>query len=248
VPQPAGFEPVTPDSHGLLQTGPLARVAPAFFITSPDTGAGKTVLAAWLVRRLSELGWKTRAAKPVASGSRDDAEALAAAAGDTPAAVNPWCFSRPVAPSLAAQWDGRRVELVEVLHWLNELRAESEVVVVEGAGGLLSPLGCDFDNRILLSSIEAFPVVVCPNRLGAISQARLTLEALPLKLGERSALVLVDTAAPDESAAFNAAVLRNYWPRQRVVTLPWRSGGATIPIDDGIRTAIEGILPPHFLP
>ena len=121
----------------------VANEANAFFITGTDTGVGKTVLTALLTRHLREHGVNAVALKPVCSGDRADARALhAASAGAlTLDEINPWHFRAPIAPLLAARRERRRVGLADVLAHVRAMQKRFDVVLIEGAGGLLSPLG-----------------------------------------------------------------------------------------------------------
>ena len=124
-----------------------------FFITGTDTGVGKTVLTALLARYLRERGVKAAALKPVCSGGRDDARVLHAAMRNgalTLDEINPWHFRAPVAPLLAARRERKRVRLAEVLAHVRAMQKRFDVLLVEGAGGLLSPLGEDFNSRDLI--------------------------------------------------------------------------------------------------
>src|SRR5947207_4859213 len=122
------------------------------FITGTDTGVGKTVLASLLARHLRERGVAVAALKPICSGGRADARALHASLDGalTLDEINPWHFRAPLAPLLAARREHRRVELADVLAHLRRIQRRFDVVLVEGAGGLLSPLGDDFNSRDLI--------------------------------------------------------------------------------------------------
>ena len=130
------------------------------FITGTDTGAGKTVLTALLARYLRGRGVRVAALKPVCSGGRADALALRAALGGALALaeINPWHFRAAVAPALAARLARRPLRLAPVLARLRATRQKYDVTLVEGAGGLLSPLGEDFNSRDLIVALRARPV------------------------------------------------------------------------------------------
>lgn len=196
------------------------------FVTGTDTGVGKTVLAALLTRRLRERGVRVVAFKPVCSGGREDARALRAAAGKILSLdeVNPWHFRAAIAPVLAARKEGKRVHLHEVVAHIRRVANPFEVVIVEGAGGLLSPLGEDFDSRDLLVALRATPVVVCPNRLGAVNQVRLTVSALPPAAARNACIVLVNSARPDAASRTNVELLKEFVDRNRLYRLPWFGG------------------------
>jgi dethiobiotin synthetase len=170
---------------------------PGLFITGTDTGVGKTYVAAMIARQLAADGRKVGVYKPAASGcSRvdgvlvsDDAVALWKAAGQPGEfdRVCPQCFEAPLAPHLAALAEGRRLDTDLLRQGLEYWRGRSEIVLVEGAGGLMSPLG---EEEYVADLVEEFGfplVVVARNVLGTINQTLLTLiaasvfrEGLPL--------------------------------------------------------------------
>jgi len=194
-----------------------------FFITGTDTGAGKTVLTALLTRFLREGGANVAALKPICSGSRDDARALHAASNDTLSLneINPWHFRAPIAPLLAARYERRRVKPAAVLAHVRAMQKRFDVLLIEGAGGLLSPLGENFNSRDLLTALPATPIVVCPNRLGAVNQVLLTLEALPQRFRHKARVVLMSPPKPDAAAILNVKLLVEFFDAKRVFALPW---------------------------
>jgi dethiobiotin synthetase len=197
-----------------------------FFITGTDTGVGKTVLTALLARHLRERGVSAAALKPICSGGRDDARALRAAMNGalTPDEINPWHFRASLAPLLAARRERRRVGLADVLAHVRTMQKRFDVLLVEGAGGLLSPLGENFDSRDLIAALRATPIVVCPNRLGAVNQVLLTLAALPRSASCRARVVLISPSKPDASTSTNVSLLAEFLDAKRIFCLP-RLGG-----------------------
>ncbi len=193
------------------------------FITGTDTGVGKTVLTCLLARRLVERGQCVAAYKPLCSGGREDALALQAALGGWPDldALNPWHFRAPLAPLLAARREGKTVLLADVVHGAKRLLLEHDLLLVEGAGGLLSPLGEGFNARDLIGKLRAAPVVVCPNRLGAVNQTLLVLAALPPAAERCAQVVLVAPPQSDAASASNAQLLAELCGAHRIHSLPW---------------------------
>lgn len=201
------------------------------FVTGSDTGVGKTVLTAALTRRLRGLGVSAVALKPLCSGGRADARELHSASGGALALdeVNPWHFRAALAPVLAARREGRRLRLTEAAARVRAVARRFELALVEGAGGLLSPLAEDGDNLDLLTALRPTEVIaVVPNRLGAVNQARLVLRALPARLRPRAVVVLVDAPGGGAAAQTNAGLLAEFAPEVRVVRMPWLAAGGRL--------------------
>ncbi|MGH8024779.1 MAG: dethiobiotin synthase [Limisphaerales bacterium] len=188
------------------------------FITGTDTGAGKTVLAVLLTRRLRSLGMNAAALKPVCSGGRGDARKIFRANdGILPLdQINPWHFKEAIAPSLAARREGKKLRLAQVLAHTRALQKRFDILLVEGAGGLLSPLGNNFNSRDFILRLDATPIIAAPNRLGVINRLLLTLEALPSRFQARARVVLFPFGRPDASTQSNAALLAEFFDAQRI--------------------------------
>ncbi len=162
---------------------------PAYFVTGTDTDAGKTLAACGLLARARLAGRSTLGLKPVASGSETTPEglrngdALALQSRSEPAAdyatINPYAFAPPIAPHLAARRAGVEVRLADLTDWLRPLLAlECDLTLVEGAGGWRVPLNDDEDLAGLATAFDLPVILVVGLRLGCISQARLTAEAI----------------------------------------------------------------------
>jgi dethiobiotin synthetase len=193
------------------------------FITGTDTGVGKTVLTALLVQFLRERGVNAAALKPICSGGHADARALRAAMNGALSLdeINPWRFRAPVAPLLAARRERKHVHLAELLTHIRAMQKQFDPLLIEGAGGLLSPLGEDFDSGDLIASLGALPLVVAPNRLGAVNHILLTLEALPRSAATRARVVLMSPPKRDAAVVTNTGLLAEFFDTRRIFTLPW---------------------------
>jgi dethiobiotin synthetase len=163
-------------------------MARGIFITGTDTGAGKTVVAAGLVRLLAGQGRRVLGLKPIASGADRttaglrNADALALAAESSvhvPYAVtNPYCFEPAIAPHLAAAEAGMPVPVTALTRWYQEAVTGAELVIVEGAGGWRVPLHPEGFLSDLPEQLGLGVVLVVGLRLGCLNHARLTLEAI----------------------------------------------------------------------
>ena len=192
------------------------------FITGTDTGIGKTHVAAMIARALVAAGHRVGVYKPAASGcSRqdgslvsDDAWQLWRAAGSplTLAEVCPQVFAAPLAPHLAAAEEGKALDAALLRGGLSVWLDRSDIVLVEGAGGLMSPLGED-EYVADLARDFGFPLlVVARNGLGAINQVLQTLiTATTFREGLEVAGIVLNEPAPrgaDGSLAGNAREIR----------------------------------------
>ncbi len=193
-------------------------------ITGTGTGVGKTVLTAMLAARLHARGLGVAALKPICSGGRDDARLLhRALRGTVPLhEINPWHFRRPLAPLLAARQERQTVTLREIAAHVRGVARRFEIVLVEGAGGLLSPLGEGFSTRELIGALGAEALVVGRNELGAVNHVRLTLEALPPLIANHARVVLVQPRHASAASRGNAALLQEFIA-QPLAILPWVS-------------------------
>jgi dethiobiotin synthetase len=166
---------------------PQAPTIPGLFITGTGTEVGKTYAAALIANTLRQAGRRVGVYKPAASGCRlqdgelvsDDAVLLWEAAGK-PADLHHVCpqrFEKPLAPHLAARAEGREIDRTLLCDGLDFWRNQSDFLIVEGAGGLLSPI----DDREYFADLAhdfGLPlVIVAQNALGVINNTLLTLHA-----------------------------------------------------------------------
>jgi dethiobiotin synthetase len=155
------------------------------FVTGTDTAAGKTVLAAAMVAGLRSRGEAVRALKPVITGLEDppgspwphDHQVLAAAAGVDADEVAIKGYGPPVSPHLAAELAGEPLDHDQLVREVLSRAGGDELVIVEGAGGLLVPLWGSYDMRSLALDLGLDLVVAARPGLGTINHTLLTLEA-----------------------------------------------------------------------
>ncbi len=178
-----------------------------------DTGVGKTAVAVAILRQLSAEKRSVGAYKPVASGVEERSAAGEAASGDPVALwiaagrplssreVCPQAFAAAIAPAAAARAEGREVDETLLRRGIDVWTARSECVVVEGAGGLFSPLTDRTLNADLAREFSYPLVVVDSGRLGGIGRVLATVRAAAAE-GLRVAAVVISHVEPlDEHAA-----------------------------------------------
>jgi dethiobiotin synthetase len=162
-------------------------------VTGTDTGVGKTHVACLLAAGLAARGLSVGVQKPCETGvdapwppeadgglpPGSDAERLARAAGseDAPTDVLPYLFPLPAAPLVAARQAGTALDLAVVAAAHARLAARHDVVLVEGAGGLLVPLTEDADFVELARRLDLDVLIVARSRLGTVNHTLLTERA-----------------------------------------------------------------------
>jgi len=164
----------------------VSPLAPrGFFVTGTDTGVGKTRVAVALIHALRARGLRVAAMKPVSAGNvpgelNEDVVALLQAANVAADIrdVNPYAFAEPIAPHIAAQQAGVRIELAAIAAAYARLAAAADVVVVEGAGGWRVPLNEHEDMADLAQRLGLPVVLVVGLRLGCLNHALLTAESI----------------------------------------------------------------------
>ena len=162
--------------------------ARAWFVTGTDTEIGKTYATCALLHAARAQGLTALGMKPVAAGTdmvggkrmNEDVAALRAASSFDPglALLNPWCLASPIAPHIAAAEEGVRIAPAPIIDALGALRQRADVVLVEGVGGFRVPLTDDYDSADLATELALPVILVVGLRLGCISHALLTVEAI----------------------------------------------------------------------
>lgn len=162
------------------------------FVTGTDTGVGKTVVAACCVRRWGAHYWK-----PVQTGlaaDEGDTAVVARLAGVPPARLHPprYALQAPLSPEAAGGLEGVQIALTDFV-----LPTAARPLVVEGAGGVLVPLGNGSFLADLMSRLGLPALLVARPTLGTINHTLLSLEALRAR--GIAALAVVLCGVPDAS-------------------------------------------------
>ncbi|MFQ6404262.1 dethiobiotin synthase [Methylophilus sp. 'Pure River'] len=159
-----------------------------FFVTGTDTSVGKTTVTVRLMQQLVAQGLTVIGMKPVASGcewvdgrwQNDDVLQLTAASNVSAPAelINPYCFEPAIAPHIAAAQAGVEIDFNVIRAAYEQLTTMADVVIVEGAGGLLVPLNATQTIADLIQALSLPALVVVGMRLGCINHALLTAQVL----------------------------------------------------------------------
>jgi dethiobiotin synthetase len=216
---------LTPDANG-------------YFITGSDTDVGKTYISCQIIAQLRRLNIDIETRKPAESGCDEDDDGVlrthdaaalqqANANRETLDRINPFRYRAALAPHRAARLQGQRIE-IEALIDACDRDNPASLLIVEGAGGFYSPLAENGLNADLASALQLPVIVVVADRIGAVNQALMTLQAVSSRQLRTAAVVLNQVAQQDDSAMDNAADLAPY---------------CDTPI---IRCCFNGVLPPMF--
>jgi dethiobiotin synthetase len=214
------------------------------FVTGTDTGVGKTYVAALIARSLVAEGRRVGVYKPVASGCEQTAEGLvshdaltlweAAGRPGTLEQVCPQCFAAPLAPPVAAKLEGRTVDSKLLRTGLDDWSRDYDIVIVEGVGGLMSPLTEDEYVADLAYDFGYPLIVVTRDALGTIHQTLSTLiVAATFRKGLDVAGIVLNQVTPetDASVETNAAELKSRAVPPVLARLPWQGASLEPAVD-----------------
>ncbi|MEE8118070.1 MAG: dethiobiotin synthase [Gammaproteobacteria bacterium] len=192
------------------------------FVTGTDTAVGKTLVTLTLMQAWQERGLSVAGMKPVAAGvvagieepRNDDALAIlhAGSVAIPYEIVNPFCFTEPVAPHIAAEEENTPIDTATIKRAYEEICAKADCVVVEGAGGWLVPTSSSHTMADLVVELELSVLLVVGLRLGCLNHTLLTAESI-----ERSGCNLI---------GWIGCHLRTDFPKaeQNIITLRDRLG------------------------
>lgn len=206
--------------------------ARALFVTGTGTDVGKTYVAACLLRGLRARGMKPDALKPVMSGfdpadlASSDAGRLVAALGREPtaeaiAAVAPFRFAAALPPTIAAARDDRTIYFRDVVAacWEAIDRAE-DFVLIEGAGGVMSPIAEGVKVIDLIEELEIPALLVGGSHIGAASHALTALAVLDFHNIPVAGVVISESAQAVVSLGDTLSLIRPYSGDHTVLTIP----------------------------
>lgn len=148
-----------------------------FFVTGNDTGVGKTLVAAALASIFKKGGTDVGVMKPVATGGWDDARLLMkwAEVKDNLFLINPYCLATPVAPAIAAGIENVKIDIGRITTAYEELSKRHKMMIVEGVGGLLTPIYKRYLVSDLIKELYLPAVIVARPGLGTINHTLLTI-------------------------------------------------------------------------
>lgn len=204
------------------------------FISGIDTDAGKSYCTGWLARQYMAQGKTVITQKFIQTGNTgrsEDIELHRSIMGidmqpeDLDMTTAPVIFSYPASAQLAARLDGREIDLDVIREATARLAANHDIVLIEGAGGLMVPITDSF-MAIDYVAREQLPLVLVTNgRLGSINHTLLSLEAIKAR-GITLHSVLYnkyfdsDPIIARDTREFIERYIRRNFPQTEVVDVP----------------------------
>jgi dethiobiotin synthetase len=215
----------------------------SYFITGTDTDVGKTLVSTALLHMLSQSGLRAAGMKPVAAGAvlqdgawyNDDVDNLAAAASIAlPVALTtPYLLREAAAPHIAAALENVAIDPQHIRSCYDQIAAAADAVVVEGVGGFRVPLTRHFDTADLAQELGLPVILVVGLRLGCLSHALLTAEAIAARGLTLAGWVAngIDPVMPHAEA--NVEALSDRLQAPPLGAVPW------LPVPTAIAAAIH---------
>ena len=157
----------------------------SLFVTGTDTDVGKTCVTAGIVNHLLKMNVNVGVMKPFASGYKantdsvsEDVEILMKYSGvnDPVELVNPYYFEIPTSPYEACMKLNREVDISKVVDAYNQLASNHDVVIVEGIGGIMTPIFQNYFVSDLISELNLNSIIVTGSKIGTVNHAMLTYE------------------------------------------------------------------------
>jgi len=208
------------------------------FVTGTDTGVGKTRISANIALHLNQRGLVVRPRKPVESGCLrgetdlipSDAATLQVAAGSDEllAHICPYRFESALSPERAATLAGQSLTLGDITAVCRQGVADSDFLLVEGAGGFYSPLASGVLNADLAVALSLPVLLIAPDRLGVISQTLLAVEAIKRR-GLTLAAVILNKVTADIDPQMNNATELSRWLGELVLATGYCKADCTKP-------------------
>ncbi|WP_310571267.1 dethiobiotin synthase [Gemmatimonas sp.] len=204
-------------------------------VTGTDTGIGKTVVSCALAARARVLGLRVAAMKPIESGIVErpvsesglasDADRLRAACGSLLplSVVRPYLLEEPLAPMIAAARANVEIDFDVLDAALAQVEQHVEIVLVEGAGGLLVPIDLRVSYLDLFARWQTPLLLVAGNKLGVLNHVLLTVRAAEVAGVPIRAIVLTALSDRDASVAeaTNFDALVTLLPHYTILRFPW---------------------------
>jgi dethiobiotin synthetase len=228
----------------------MVHGAKGFFVTGTDTGVGKTIITAALIKVISRPGFTTGGMKPVESGCLQQGDVLVPSDGmfiktiahmeENIRQITPCCFKSPLAPLPASENEDISVDFEKINKAFADISGNYDVVIVEGIGGLLVPITRNYFVIDMAKYFNLPLIVVSRPSLGTINHTMLTVN-YALKEGLRVAGIIINYNQPPENTlaeATNAEIIKRVSPVPVIGIFPYLTDMESATIE---KAAVENI-------
>ena len=195
-------------------------------ITATDTGVGKTWTSIALATALKKAGRKVVGIKPVETGTAEvasggeDGVKLAEATGQAAPKQALYRYRSQVSAALAAEEEEQKLDWTKLVTQIRDHAKGADVAIIEGAGGLLTPMTWEKGALDLAKELKAGAVVAAVDKLGTINQTLLTVDELEHSGVTVLGIILSEPEKADESTRTNAKALQRMRPGLKVFEVP----------------------------
>ena len=157
----------------------------SLFVTGNDTDVGKTCVVASIVKNLRDMDIDVGVMKPFASGYSENSNSLSqdveilmkySDSHDPTDLVNPYFFEIPTSPYDASKILGQKISLQKITDAYDKLLLSHDLVIVEGIGGLMTPITRNYFVSNLISELDINTIIVIGSKLGTVNHTMLTYE------------------------------------------------------------------------
>ena len=200
-----------------------------YFISGIDTDAGKSYATGYLARELNRKGQRTITQKFIQTGNTghsEDIMDIALTDDDREGLTMPEIFSYPCSPHLASRIDGRPIDFDKIERATEELSHRYDIVLLEGAGGLMVPLTEEFLTIDYVAQ-KGYPLLfVTSGKLGSINHTLLSLEAIKSRGIELDTVLynlyptVEDRTIQEDTQLFIQRYLKKHFPETKFRTVP----------------------------
>ena len=157
----------------------------SFFVTGTDTDVGKTCVSAALAKHFRDNDVDVGVMKPFASGYKATPDSVSAdveilmkysGVNDSIDLVNPYYFEIPTSPYDASKQLNLEIDISKVIESYNQLSSIHDIVIVEGIGGIMTPISRNYFVSDLISDLQLSSFIVTGSKIGAVNHFMLTYE------------------------------------------------------------------------
>jgi dethiobiotin synthetase len=224
----------------------------AYFITGTDTSVGKTFVSCGIIQGLRAIGIDAIGMKPVETGCGkasmlpQDALRLSQASSRVAGIneINPYRFSAPLAPSIASRIENKTISFKRIRDSLSSLLKRHDIAIIEGSGGLMTPVAGKRTNLDLCMYLDCQLVIVADNRLGCINHTLLTIYAARTGGARVKGIILNNSSASgrDLSRGLNLPEIKRLCKAPVIGCVPFTKKNAPLDTARGVFSDIARLL------